>query len=248
MADDKESPSRPSNDTLHEEPVTITRISAPPPLPSYYQGPSLQTIIDQAIEVTNPPLRHLASHSSLGSINSHGTRDSVSDIRSARTRLSFRPLSTNFEEQRHVGKPNLSITRHTREYDPDTPHQGRTSTLRNVNHSRDHSFVSSSVNGAGFISDDATLFSDPRNSVIASTINEESLGSLKKKEAPRIEESDRAPPAAQENKTEEDDNVYPGPLGLSMLIIGIALSVFLISVDRTIITTVSTVPSRLCFI
>jgi hypothetical protein len=196
-------------------------------------------MIDQAIEVTNPPLRHLASHSSLGSINSHGTRGSASDIRSARTRLSFRPLSTNFEEQRHMGKPNLSITRNTREYDPDTPHEGKISTLRNVNHSRDQSFVSSSVNGAGFMSDDATLFSDPRNSIIASTMNEESLDSLKKKEALEIEERDRAPPAAQESKAEEDDNVHPGPLGLSMLIIGIALSVFLISVDRTIITTVS---------
>jgi len=38
---------------------------------------------------------------------------------------------------------------------------------------------------------------------------------------------------------EEDENVFPGPLPLSILIIGIALSVFLISLDRTIITTVS---------
>jgi hypothetical protein len=38
---------------------------------------------------------------------------------------------------------------------------------------------------------------------------------------------------------DEDENNYPGPLALSILIIGIALSVFLISLDRTIITTVS---------
>lgn len=36
-----------------------------------------------------------------------------------------------------------------------------------------------------------------------------------------------------------DEIVYPGPLKLSILVIGIALSVFLISLDRTIITTVS---------
>lgn len=38
---------------------------------------------------------------------------------------------------------------------------------------------------------------------------------------------------------DEDENIYPKPLGLFILITGIALSVFLISLDRTIITTVS---------
>lgn len=38
---------------------------------------------------------------------------------------------------------------------------------------------------------------------------------------------------------EEDEIVYPGPLKLFILVFGIALSVFLISLDRTIITTVS---------
>lgn len=49
--------------------------------------------------------------------------------------------------------------------------------------------------------------------------------------------------ALQENtglaEDDEDENRYPGPLALFILITGIALSVFLISLDRTIITTVS---------
>lgn len=36
-----------------------------------------------------------------------------------------------------------------------------------------------------------------------------------------------------------DGNIYPGTFGLTILVIGLCLSVFLISLDRTIITTVS---------
>jgi hypothetical protein len=38
---------------------------------------------------------------------------------------------------------------------------------------------------------------------------------------------------------EGEENVYPGPLALALIILGLCLSVFLISLDRTIITTVS---------
>ena len=37
----------------------------------------------------------------------------------------------------------------------------------------------------------------------------------------------------------EDPHDYPGPLALSLLTIGICLSVFLVSLDRTIVATVS---------
>ena len=36
----------------------------------------------------------------------------------------------------------------------------------------------------------------------------------------------------------EDPHEYPGPLALSLLTIGICLSVFLVSLDRTIVATV----------
>lgn len=40
------------------------------------------------------------------------------------------------------------------------------------------------------------------------------------------------------NIDEDESNIYPRPLALSLIIIGLCLSVFLISLDRTIITTV----------
>lgn len=46
---------------------------------------------------------------------------------------------------------------------------------------------------------------------------------------------------------DKDENIYPKPLGLFLLVTGIALSVFLISLDRTIITTVSLTKFRLNF-
>lgn len=39
---------------------------------------------------------------------------------------------------------------------------------------------------------------------------------------------------------QEDESVYPGPIALTILLISICLQVFLVSLDRTIITTVLT--------
>ena len=58
-------------------------------------------------------------------------------------------------------------------------------------------------------------------------------------EVPRGKETELPAAVKSENDKVKDDNVYPSPLGLVILIAGIALSVFLISLDRTIITTVS---------
>lgn len=56
-------------------------------------------------------------------------------------------------------------------------------------------------------------------------------------------EGDGSTKALQEKTSlredDEAENNYPGPLALFILITGIAPSVFLISLDRTIITTVS---------
>lgn len=78
-------------------------------------------------------------------------------------------------------------------------------------------------------SDGTTLFEDRRR---------ESL--------PTKEKVDEEVPAAvlenlvpSEKKDEEDETVYPGPLGLIFLSLGLMLCVFLISLDRTIITPVS---------
>jgi hypothetical protein len=41
-----------------------------------------------------------------------------------------------------------------------------------------------------------------------------------------------------QEEREEEEKVYPRPLATTLIIIGLCLSVFLISLDRTIITTV----------
>ena len=142
-------------------------------------------------------------------------------------RQAFRPMSTNFEEQRHVGKPGLSITRSTKEWDPIVARSPtgppKSSLLSLQGHSKTFSTGDQSIttqSGVGTqIQSDAPLVSDDSRPYSAGTI--EGIN--------KVEE-------------EKDENVYPGPLPLAFLIIGLCLSVFLISLDRTIITTVSSIP------
>ena len=193
-----------------------------PPASHYHSQSHLQNFLHDAVEAANPPLRHLASHSTLGSLHSHGT----SDVRSNRTRTSrnsnFRPLSTNFEEQRH-SKPGVSITRSTKQWDPIIAHapkssvsslQGHSKRLSAVGSTADQSFVTKSAVSTQIYSDTPLAPEDHTQ-----------------KTAERLE---------GKNETGEDDDiVYPEPFPLTILIIGLCLSVFLISLDRTIITTVS---------
>ena len=51
---------------------------------------------------------------------------------------------------------------------------------------------------------------------------------------------ERPPLSIPSSEKKEDLTEYPGPLKLTILIIGICLAVFLNSLDRTIITTVNT--------
>ena len=194
------------------------------PAISYSHTPShLQNFLSDAVEAANPPLRHLASHSTLGSLRSHGT----SDVRSSRTRRSnissFGTLSTNFEEQRHVGKPGLSITRSTKEWDPIVAHAPKSSISSFPGHSKrfsaaDQSFVTQSAVSTQVYSETPLVPEDHRQ------VSEE-----------RLESQEQGKKAGEQ---EDDENIYPGPLPLTILIIGLCLSVFLISLDRTIITTV----------
>ncbi|TVY38480.1 Efflux pump, partial [Lachnellula occidentalis] len=173
-------------------------------------GPYLQNFFQGAIEASNPPLRLLASHSSF---NSKVSRQS-SEIPAERTLSSpFRPLSTTFEDQRHEMK-NFSITSKTKMFEPgllgNLPgEESRGTTLRGSWGSRLSGPEKKLEAGNGGIPEE-----DPSAGPEMATEEERAGG-----------------------KTGEDDMVYPKPLALSFLIIGIALSVFLISLDRTIITT-----------
>lgn len=237
MADDKSTPTSPpepqfSSSTIHgrtSEEISESSPSRPESAAAIHEcSPThLQIFLHGAIEATNPPLRHLASHSTLGSLHSYGT----SDVRSNRTKWSngssFRPLSTNFEEQRHVGKPGLSITRSTKEWNPIVAQGPKSSSVSSFQgHSKrlshlsvaDQSFVTQSGVSTQIHSDTLLAREDHR---------QEATEGLEDKN--QIEEKG-------------DVNVYPGPLPLTILIIGLCLSVFLISLDRTIITTVYLCP------
>ena len=195
------------------------------PAARHERSPSqLHNFLQDAIEATSPPLRNLASHSTLGSLYSYGT----SDVRSHRSKpsngSSFRTMSTNFEEQRHVGKPGVSITRSTKTWDPiiaQLPTSDSMSSFqgpsRRISHlsGAEQSFVTQSGVSTQMYSSTPLVAEEHR------------------KDAAEIFES-----GGNGAMEEEDGNVYPGPLQLAVLIIGLCLSVFIISLDRTIITTV----------
>jgi hypothetical protein len=247
------------------EPTTSPSKYTPPPPPSttpatnshHQQPPSvqknthIQAFIDSAIEATNPSLRHLASHSSLGSQQSNHSYGSQSTWRSPRSQVL--PLSTAYEEQRHPGKPELAITKNTKFYDPEAKEaevdgfqehgRGKGSVNASLSSYRKHGKLGSVDGSAVYASDETTLFSNPRCSVVDYAVGGGSQEFRRYKEidveVPRSKAEEGGNEGEVERKEEDDENTYPGPLGLFILITGIALSVFLISLDRTIITTVS---------
>jgi hypothetical protein len=150
----------------------------------------------------------------VGSIKSRqsGSVAALSDGRSHK----FRPLSTTFEDQRHEGKRGLSITSKTKVWEP--------------GHSQRDSLRSEITQQTG----SATL----RNSWGSRSVGSWSGKDKAQESANIIGENGKNEEQPQQANVEEDETVYPGPLPLSILVIGIALSVFLISLDRTIITTV----------
>lgn len=136
---------------------------------------------------------------------------------------SFRPLSTNFEEQRHVGKPGVSITRSTRLWDPIVAQDPTSDSLSSF---QGHSKRASHLSGAD-----------------QSFVTQSGVSTQIYSEAPLVTEENRQEAAEKleiesDGGAEDDENDYPGPLPLTILVIGLCLSVFLISLDRTIITTV----------
>jgi len=227
-----------------EEQTSYTPSPDPAPIPASTHHPHLQNFFNEVVEAANPPLRHLASHSSLASQNSYRSRgsDAVSVIRSVHTRRQqIRPLSTAFEEQRHPGKPGHLITRSTKEWDPEAPSQSGSMSSYAGYRGKNPLNESLSMSGsAKYGSEDTTLYSYPRGSVVDEShvgkYKEIEIGAPKLKEVGGLEKETKA--EEEPNNQPEDGNIYPGPLGLFLLVTGIALSVFLISLDRTIITTV----------
>jgi len=115
-----------------------------------------------------------------------------------------------------------------------------------LGHARGGGKAAGSLRGSGsgtYASDATTLISDPRGSVVderAGAKDMEIDGPAKKSPAERYSTAgSREKMVEKGEEGGEEETNYPGALGLFVLVTGIALSVFLISLDRTIITTVS---------
>ncbi|KAL2072957.1 hypothetical protein VTL71DRAFT_10281 [Oculimacula yallundae] len=218
------------------------------PPQAHMTHPNIHSFINDAIEATNPSIRHLASQSSLGSqlsgrrSRSRGSR-ADSDVRSGTTRRSVRPLSTNFEEQRYPGNPTLGFAKTTKPFEPEIKEESKHIPI-SIPEWKGHAHTPSTATGTAthrpstgtgtasqaYASDDTTLFSE-----IPASRHSDKHGDIGDAGGKTADGGNEA--AAKEAGEEDDETKYPGPLGLFILITGIALSVFLISLDRTIITT-----------
>ncbi|CZT04291.1 related to major facilitator (MFS1) transporter [Rhynchosporium agropyri] len=210
-----------------DRPLPITT-----PSMAHINHPNLQNFINEAIVATNPAIRHLASQSSLESQPSgRRSRGSRGDSE-ARSGLSkgIRRLSTNFEEQRHPGRSDLGFASTTKPYEPEK----ETSRMKTIPEWKGHrANTSSGLGNEAFGRDHTALIPE----VPPSRQSYKSLVVRGDGEEPKTDEGDAVEAAATLTGEKDDETKYPGPLGLFILITGIALSVFLISLDRTIITT-----------
>ncbi|TVY26830.1 Efflux pump [Lachnellula hyalina] len=215
------SPPRKQNHQPDEPYLPMEQILFPPRTTYKHQNQLTQHLPNpkyhpetRAIEASNPSLHLLASHSSFNSEKSHHN----SEVRSERSPIpSSRPLSTTFEAQRHEGKRGLSITSKTKIFEPGlvSGEESRGTTLRG-------SWGSGSLAGG------------PEKKLEAGNGG---IPEGNPSDSPSASLEMAAEEELSGGEKDEDDIAYPKPLALSFLIIGIALSVFLISLDRTIITT-----------
>lgn len=211
------SPSFPAED-LHSECTSPSNTSC-----------TTQTLFFDAAEAANPPLGQLPSHSTL----TGGRLPCATASDPQPSNLTNRVLpGLTFDEQRHPGKPGAAITRTTHEvesgpYIAESNSGVSTKDIRSVRSG--YLRAGSGSNSSGIGSSDAPLLDSQESSisgVIPEKKQDEEKAAAKKEEGKSIEERD------------DEGNLYPGRLPLTFIIIGLCLSVFLISLDRTIITTV----------
>jgi len=208
-----------------------------PPLTRQNTYRQRQNFLLEALETTTP-LRHLASHSTLGSLHSQGSGKRSLRPDSFRTKGSSafsRPLSSTFEEQRHEAKRGFSITKNTREWHPQPPPLPTTSPVPSNNKRLSSQSLADPWKPQSKRTESRT------ESGLSSQNYPQSYSDAPLFHGTKEDESEAAPSVVEkkEGAINDDGNVYPSTLGLSILIVGLCLSVFLISIDRTIITTVS---------
>jgi hypothetical protein len=202
---------------------------SPSPTPT---SSTLQTLFFDAVEAANPPLRQLASHSTLGSL----PNTAVADLHSSRFPVS-KVSGATFDEQRHPGKAGAAINKTTRELETSAVGAGSSA-------SPPDAAVKSG--GPGYLSTESGSSSSQNCSP-----DEPLIGSKKPGAAGVVAGRGQETEKEAENEAEggigpgvveDEESIYPGRVALTLIIIGLCLSVFLISLDRTIITTVGTNP------
>jgi hypothetical protein len=210
--------------TRNTPPLRTSRSNSPRHLHSESPSPTLTTstlatLFFDAVEYeyANPPICQLASHSTHGSSSPGAT----SELQFYRPRASRGTSEAAFDKQRHPGK---------------TVACPRAGSYLNTSHSGENGGapscprIESGSSGSQNGSSEAPLITSKGTGSAARILGRG--GGKEKETKKKIEERSR-------QETGDEETVYPGLLALSLIITGLCLSVFLISLDRTIITTVS---------
>lgn len=218
------------NSSQQETPKASTETARPQTASSIYLR--CQQFLSEAVDTTNPSLRYIGSQSSLKSSRTPSDRNHESSFTSSR------PLSVTFltyEEQRYAGKNKANISHTTKNWNPfATEAVGKNKDVERMN-----------IRNSGTSATEATISTDTASESGNTTLYERPESSALDREMRALTQDETTTAmgrseGSMESKEENEREVsYPEPLGLFILIMGIALSVFLISLDRTIITTVS---------
>jgi hypothetical protein len=137
-----------------------------------------------------------------------------------------------FEEQRHPGKPGAAITRTGHKLDS-VGSNGRSNSAPPT--------TTVKSDKSGYLRSESGLNSSQKESSDAPLFNSKEAGGGEGMPEKRQDETlaeKRSDGSLGQEEREEEEKVYPRPLASTLIIIGLCLSVFLISLDRTIITTV----------
>lgn len=220
-----ETPPPPSPSTSPRNPNP----KSPSPAPT---SSTLQTLFFDAVEAASPPLRQLASHSMLGGLPT----TALADLHSSRSPAP-KVSGATLDDQRHPGKSGAAINKNTHEIGTAPPAGGSSAS------SPDPVLK----NGPGFQSTESESNSSqncPSDEPLL--VNKEADGAEvvpeNGQEAKKDTEDEKQGPLGLPRGEDDEEKNYPGQLALTLIIIGLCLSVFLISLDRTIITTVGTNP------
>ena len=201
----------------------------------------LNGLLAEIINAANPAIRRIASNSTFDDSRSFSrSRSARSRSRSttARSVLAQSPQfsvstqgsrpKTPLSAQRHPGKPGVRITRTTRLLDEILDVDESTADADHDSNRQSLARMASPKYDAGSVGE--------RPSEEHFLAHETQGQKLQEKE--RDDALESIPAEATAEETEGNAVQYPSPTALAFLITGICLSVFLISLDRTIITTV----------